>query len=146
MRFFLLCLLSISASFSICVNAEIYRWVDDQGEVHYSDKKPEAEIAKEVSNSLGPINRDSSSSETKKLQQLFRGETPEEKQFRLQQEKDKRQQAARLNEACDKARLNLKKLKGRFHLVDESGISRSVSKDEQKELIRSQEKEINKHC
>ena len=130
---------------SFCM-AEIYRWVDDNGEVHYSDKKPDIETVTEVSGELEPINRDSSSGETKKLQEVFKDETPEDRQYRLQQENRQNQQAASKEQACAKARNELRKLKGRFYMVGKDGKEITVTEDEQQRMVENLEKQIKKHC
>ena len=45
--------------------AAIYRWVDESGKVHFSDKQPENNAtAQDISGQLRPLNNDSSTTET----------------------------------------------------------------------------------
>lgn len=88
-------------------HGEIYRWIDDQGKTHFSDKKPEAAHAAEnISKQLRPLNSDSSASETEKLQQVFQGETAEEKAYHQQQQSRQRQQDNVRQRACLQAKIN----------------------------------------
>ena len=65
----LLCLTPLS-------QAAIYRWVDESGKVHFSDKQPENNAtAQDISGQLRPLNNDSSTTETEKLKTVFPGET-----------------------------------------------------------------------
>lgn len=94
----LLCLTPLS-------QAAIYRWVDESGKVHFSDKQPENNApTEEISSELRPLNSDSSATETEKLKAVFQEETPEEKAFntrqQIEQEKQQllKQQAKRLEQ------------------------------------------------
>ncbi|MCB1668868.1 MAG: DUF4124 domain-containing protein [Porticoccaceae bacterium] len=138
-RLILVVLLAVSS----VASAQIYRWVDEHGEVHFSDKKPDTGKAEDVSADLKTINVDSSASETEKLSQIFKGETPEEKNYHL--DKQKKQQS-RMQQACIKAKRNLKTLRGRFYMTGEDGKEIVVSEDEQQRMIESLEEQIRKHC
>ena len=56
--------LLVFALFSVSVSAGIYRWVDDEGNVHFSDKAPDTEKSEDLTGQLTPINSDSSARET----------------------------------------------------------------------------------
>lgn len=85
--------------------AEIYRWTDEQGKTHFSEHPPEDQVpSEEISSQLSPLNRDSSKGETKKLQQLFKGATPEEQAHQQQEKTIQKQQDQKMAQACNKAR------------------------------------------
>ena len=135
--------LLVFALFSVSVSAGIYRWVDDEGNVHFSDKAPDTEKSEDLTGQLTPINSDSSARETEKMRDLFKGETPEEAHYRKQQEKA---QQARMGKACRDAKARLKKLRGRFYMVDDNGKEIVVSADEQQNMVRDLEQQIRKYC
>ena len=127
--------------------AEIYRWVDENGKVHFADQPPEDNTAtEEVSGSLEPINRDSSSSETEKLKHVFKGESPQDEAFRLNQENEQKRKDNAQQNACLKAKNELRKLKGRFVLIGKDGKEIVVSESEQQKMVEKLDRQIKRHC
>ena len=51
-----------------------------------------------------------------------------------------------MQQACIKAKRNLKTLRGRFYMTGEDGKEIVVSEDEQQRMIESLEEQIRKHC
>lgn len=124
--------------------AEIYKWTDAQGKTRFSDHPPEEQItAEEVSSQLSPLNRDSSSEETQKLQQVFKGPTPEEKAL---QQQEKRKQQQRTKQACNKAKQRLAVIKGPVYFTDEDGKEVVVTEIERQQRVARLEQEIRENC
>jgi len=128
-------------------HAEIYRWTDSQGKTHFSDHPPEEQVSsEEVSSQLSPLNRDSSSDETKKLQQLFKEATPEEQAHQLQEKAIQQQQDMKMTQACNKAKQQLKTITGRVFFVDDSGNEVVVTEEERQQRAQRLEQEIKRRC
>ncbi len=128
-------------------HGEIYRWIDDQGKTHFSDKKPEADhAAEDISKQLRPLNSDASASETEKLQQVFQGETAEEKAYHQQQQSRQRQQDNTRQQACLQAKNQLSILRGRVAFHDPDGKEIVVTEDERARRADQLEQEIRQHC
>lgn len=128
-------------------HSEIYRWTDNDGKIHFSDQPPEdSTVSEEVSQKMSPINRDSSSEETKKLQLIFQGETPEEQNHHRQQKIQQRRQEQVTKRACDQAKRNLKILKGRVYFEDAEGNEIVVTEEQREHRAQQLESEITKHC
>ena len=127
--------------------SEIYKWTDAQGKTHFSDHPPQEQVkSEEVSSQLSPLNRDSSSDETKKLQQLFKGPTPEEQALQQQEEARQRQRDQQINKACNEAREQLAVLKGPVYFTDDNGNEVSVSEEERVQRVIRLEQEIRDNC
>lgn len=127
--------------------AEIYRWVDSNGKLHFSDQPPEGSASsEEVSSKMSPINRDSSAEETQKLQQVFQGETPEEQAFQNQQKAQQQRQDQNVKRACQQARYNLQVLKGRVYFEDADGNEIIVTEEQREQRANQLAKEIRRHC
>ncbi|MBL4567835.1 MAG: DUF4124 domain-containing protein [Porticoccus sp.] len=126
--------------------AGIYRWTDAQGKTHFSDQPPEEQVAAEVSNQLSPINQDSSTQEIQKLQQVFQGETPEEKAFQQQQKAQQQQRDQKTNKNCLQAKQKLRTLQGPVYFVDKNGDEITVSEEEREKRAQKLEKQILNYC
>ncbi|MEH6467033.1 MAG: DUF4124 domain-containing protein [Porticoccus sp.] len=127
--------------------AEIYRWVDSNGKLHFSDQPPEGSAtAEEVSSKMSPINRDSSAEETEKLQQVFQGETPEEQAFQNQQKAQQQRQYQNVKRACQQAKYNLQVLKGRVYFEDADGNEIIVTEEQREQRANQLAEEIRRHC
>jgi hypothetical protein len=101
------------------VFAEVYRWTDDEGNVHYSDRKL-ATNAEDITAKVKIHNIDSSQEEQQKLQQIFRAENDADREFyRQQQERNK--PSAELTEYCKKLRTHLRKVSGRVQIINKEG-------------------------
>jgi uncharacterized protein DUF4124 len=127
--------------------AEIYRWVDSDGKLHFSDQPPEdSTVSEEVSSKMSPINRDSSAEETEKLQQVFQGETPEEQAFHQQQKAQQQRRDQNTERACQQAKYNLKILKGRVYFEDPDGNEIIVTEEQREQRANQLEEKIRRHC
>lgn len=122
--------------FSAVASAEIYRWVDENGQVHYSDRPNP--VAKSVSldepseapaKYVVPVdeNADGSSADAKKLSQ---------------------RSAEVRQEQCEKAKTRLASYKDAGSVVrrDEFGEETEVSAEDRVELIVKTEAQIEKLC
>src|SRR5690606_33482151 len=74
--------------FSLSTRAEVYRWVDEDGNVHYSDKKPKTD-AEDITRQVSKQNIDTSLDEQRRVQQICRPENGADRGcYRQQQSKN----------------------------------------------------------
>lgn len=126
---------------------EIYRWVDDDGKVHFSDKAPPDQQADEISENTRPVNIDESQHEREKLRRVFAPETPEEQQLKQQQTAVEQRQRQQQQQQCSEARRLLKMIsEERFYAIDADGKERDVSKEEARQKKAELQDFIAKHC
>lgn len=136
----LLCLIPLS-------QAAIYRWVDENGKVHFSDKQPENNAtAQDISGELRPLNNDSSTTETEKLKAVFQGETPEEKAFNSRQQLEHEKQRLLKQQACQKARNQLSIMRGRVAFEDAEGHEIIISEEERQQQAKRLERQVELRC
>ncbi|HEB26147.1 MAG TPA: DUF4124 domain-containing protein [Porticoccus sp.] len=127
--------------------AEIYRWVDNDGKLHFSDQPPEdSTVSEEVSSKMSPINRDSSAEEIEKLQQVFQGETPEEQAFHQQQKAQQQRREQSAERACQQAQYNLQVLRGRVYFEDPDGNEIIVTEEQREQRANQLAEKIRRHC
>ena len=128
-------------------HGEIYRWVDDQGKLHFSDKKPQSDHPTEdISKQLRPLNSDTSASETEKLKQVFQEESAEEKAYHHQQQSQQQQHDNARQQACLEAKNQLSILRGRVAFHNPNGKEVIVTEDERARRANQLEEEIRRHC
>ncbi|MCW8195685.1 DUF4124 domain-containing protein [Proteobacteria bacterium 005FR1] len=132
---------------AVAASADIYRWTDENGRVHFSDKPPRDREAENISERTRSVNVDTSSGEREKLNELFAPESPEEKRLRQQREVQRTAQAEKQRLVCEKAQRELRFFKEeRFYWVDESGNSKNASEQERQQMIEQLSTAIQRHC
>lgn len=129
-------------SFSINTSAEVYRWVDDKGKVHYTDKKP-APNAENITKEVNKQNLDSSSKEVERVAQIIR---EEEEAKRALQEKQTQAYAQAMQAPCAAAKERLKKMKGYVIFIDDAGKAVTVTEKERQEKVTELESFIHSNC
>jgi hypothetical protein len=143
MRFLILILLFcggvLSASFSA---ADIYRWRDAQGKLHYSDKKPAAD-AEDITRAVSKQNIDTSTAEHQKVEQILRRENSADRQYLNEQ---RQQQATRQAQSCAALRQRIKRISGRVQFVDDDGKEVHVSEAERNARLLELNNYLKREC
>ena len=138
---FLLCLWTLPAL------AELYRWTDEHGKVHYSDRKPSAatENLESIEDQLKPVNID----ESHKQHQAFKRVFAEDHTLAQQQQQERQQQQAqkrKQQEQCQEAKRYLRSISGPVSFVDEHGQPMKMSERERRAHQTEMEALIERHC
>jgi hypothetical protein len=138
MKRFLFCCLILT-----CVNsqAEVYRWTDANGKVHYGDKKPKA-AAEDITEKVKQVNVDTSTAEHQKLENIFRKENEADHEYRRQQAKPDPDQLKR----CREAREYLRVISGRVQFIDNEGKMVRVTEAERTQKVAETQAMIKKRC
>jgi hypothetical protein len=132
---------------AVSATAEVYRWTDENGRVHFSDKPPRDRPAENISDKTRSVNVDTSSAEREKLNKLFAPETPEEKRLHQQRQNQAMAQAEQRRVQCDKARRELRFFREeRFYWVDEEGNPSNASEQERQQMVDRLSAAIEQHC
>lgn len=141
--------LLLAALLALPATAELYRWTDEDGKVHYSDRKPapdgEETKVEDIGDQLTPVNIDESHKQRQALNRVF----AEDKTGARTQRQQNRQQQARERERqaqCRKARRYLRDISGPVAFVDKDGKDLKVSERERREHQAEMEALIRKHC
>ncbi|MBV1905438.1 MAG: DUF4124 domain-containing protein [Pseudomonadales bacterium] len=126
-------------------SAEVYRWLDAEGNVHFGDKKPEHLKADDISREVSETNIDESSANIEKLGNILL-ESEGEKQLKAKKEYSEQQNQRQKKQACNNARKQLRILNGRVSFVDDNGKSYDISEQQRKIEATKLEAEIHKRC
>ena len=138
----LLCMVPIA-------NAQIYKWVDKDGTVHYSQEKPSAEVA---SHDVITIKKSPQFDNTKALEALRtqQKEHAELRDARIEAKtaaKKQKEVAKARQELCQQSKARLADYSyPRINIEDADGnVTRLTEEKRQEEIARSQES-IKEHC
>jgi len=125
------------------LHAEIYKWTDENGKVHYSDKKPEnkqkvAEV--KVRTGKGTPNPNSAKQEIKDKESQLN-----DKATKLSQKEQKKGKASKSQ--CATVRENLSKIQtGRRMRINEDGEYRYLTPEELKEKQEKYVQFLEENC
>lgn len=127
------------------VNAgELYRWVDDNGNVHFGDRPPQEAKAEDIGDQLQPINAADATRNRKPAHSGQQHKLQRDYQNRKQRQQRQRQQ--QMARACQKARRNLRILQGRVAFIDDSGKEVKMTERERQRMAAELQREISRVC
>lgn len=124
------------------VSADVYRWVDKDGKVHYTDKKPAPE-AEDITRQVSKQNIDTSSEELRKVEQILRKEKPADQDF--YNAPDPEEQAQR-TQRCKAARQRQAKISGRVIFIGDDGKVVKVTEQERQHMLAELNGIISENC
>lgn len=136
----------------LVIQAAVYKWIDDEGNVHYGDKPTlsepsvEVEVDDIVSVPLYDSNEGSMSREERRerLLQSMEEDRLEKKQQREQQQALKQQNRKKCNRYRDRMR-HYERASGIYRL-DEGGSRVYMSDADRAKATKNLQKKINKYC
>lgn len=137
-------ILSLTLLLSLNVYAEVYRWTDANGKVHFGDKKSGA-TAENITDKVKNTNVDTSTGEHQKLETLFRKENDADREYQQQQQKQA-QPNPELLRRCAEAKDYLSKISGRVQFLDDKGKAVNVTEVERKQRAEAMQKLIQEKC
>lgn len=137
----------ILSLFAVAMNcsAEVYRWVDKNGKVHFTDRKP-ATDAENITADVKSQNIDTSSSELQKLTAIREQDERDAQEYARKQQKLKDELAEINRPECGKARARLKDISGHVVFIDDQGKVVTVSEKERQQMVAGLKQEIQQHC
>lgn len=133
--------LGLIVLFSSSVHAEVFRWTDANGKVHFGDQKPKA-TAENITEKVKKTNVDTSTSEHKKLETLFRKENDADREYQQQ----KAQPNQELLQQCAEAKEYLNKINGRVQFLDDNGKPIHISETERQQRVKEWQQIIKDTC
>ncbi|MDH5191875.1 MAG: DUF4124 domain-containing protein [Gammaproteobacteria bacterium] len=142
--------------FSICLllpcllsAGEIYKWVDENGRVHFSDK-PVNDTAQEIEIKEEDNQRNTLTTDEQRKQKRDKLLKAYEEERRIKKEKEVRekQQKEKLKYRCARERDSLKRMKrgGSFYDMDKDGNRVFLDETEIKKRITEMESNVDKYC
>lgn len=123
---------------------ELYRWVDEDGKVHFGDRPPMEAKAESLEGQLKPVNsadptRKQDFPDSRRADQVERDYAASKQS---EQSKVRRQQQI----ACARARKQLKILKGPVYFVDAEGNESTISERQRAIEARKLETQVRQYC
>ncbi len=140
-------LLAVCASNPGFSYAEVYKWVDEQGNVHFGDRPPQKEKATNLSDSLKPLNLSTDLSNPGMIRNAEQARQDELN--RTRQEQQRKQQIANSKEYqqyCKEAKRRLRSISGPVVFYDEQGKQVKVTEKEREKREQELRNEIEKKC
>lgn len=150
----LLCLRSvigglILAASATASSAEMYRWVDENGRVHFGDRPPTDAKAEDVSGDLTPINSIRSNGSRRPILTTATRSRVSQKvddEYRERQLREKQEKQQKMKKACDKARSDLEAIQGRVVFLDNNGKEVRRTERERQQIAEKLQREIKYYC
>jgi len=136
-------------SLAVSAYAEIYKWIDEQGNVHFGDKKSVVNVkkAEEVETNTQPnsyeVKRD-----VKQKQQKLLDAWSEERAIKAEAKIKRKAELKKRKTTCERKRKYLQQYKNSQYLYDESeGGSRTILSNEERVAEEKSMKDfIEKNC
>jgi CRISPR/Cas system CSM-associated protein Csm2 small subunit len=129
-------------------NAGIYKWTDEQGNVHFGDR-PTSNQAEQIKLRKQPKSSSSTSNTTqpKVTQQQLLNMYQQEREKKKAEKKKQKEEAKKLALKCAQARDNLRQYEGsRLYEVLPNGERRYFSEEERTSTISNLRKNIKRYC
>ncbi|WHI45124.1 DUF4124 domain-containing protein [Microbulbifer sp. JMSA004] len=123
---------------------ELYRWVDEDGRVHFGDRPPAHADAKNVSGNLTPINSADATTAPQRSQSKQPRNIEQQYQERLNREAQERRQ--QVDKACSEARKDLEILRGRVIFLDDNGKEIRRTEREREQMAEDYQRQVNLYC
>ncbi|SHF24970.1 protein of unknown function [Microbulbifer donghaiensis] len=122
---------------------DLYRWVDEDGKVHFGDRPPMEAEAENIEGELRPVN----TADAPAPQQ-----TASRQQHNVDQEYENRQrqrelrQKQQMTRACNSARRQLRMLQGRVAFIDANGKEIKMTERERQQQAERLRREVARAC
>nr|WP_010131968.1 DUF4124 domain-containing protein [Microbulbifer agarilyticus] len=144
-HWFIPCVLALGVfATSPAMAGELYRWVDEDGKVHFGDRPPVEAKAESLEGQLKPVNSAEPTQRQGLPNNTRKNQIDQEYAARKQAEKAKQQRAQQ--KACNYARKQLKILQGPVYFVDAEGNESTISERQRVDEARKLEAQIRRNC
>ena len=134
----------------VAVNASVYKWVDENGKVHYGDRPRESQAAVEMSiddSPSVPLDSDSAMSRAEKRERLL--QSMEEDRLEKQEKREQQQALKEQNrQKCNRYRDRMRHYQraSAIYKLDRDGNRVYMSDTERAGATKDLQGRINKHC
>ena len=136
---------TLLAMLSSTVFAEMYKWVDENGEVHYSDRQPPADVETETIKPPPTVDVEQAKKELEARQNKFKTEESEKP---AEEEKVTEEELAVKKKNCELGKDKLQRLQDnpRVYSEAEDGTRTRLGEDERQARIKQAQDMIKKNC
>lgn len=127
-------------------NADVYKWVDEQGNIHFGDRPPVKEKATDLSDTLKPLNLSTDLSNPNMIRNAEQSRQDELNRKAQEHHKQKTSHSNKQQEYCKNAKKRLYDISGPVVFYDEHGKAVAVTEKERKRMEQKLRAEIDKNC
>ena len=142
-------LLSLSLLFALSTppHAEVYKWVDEHGNVHYGDRPGNAR-SEQIQIKTAPAPPDPDAAEHREKSQKLLNELSEEQAEKKQADAKQEQEEAQRKANCELAKKNLDTYEhaATLYVKDKNGERHNLTDDEYKKAMESSRDAVKKWC
>ncbi|MHC8323976.1 DUF4124 domain-containing protein [Pseudomonas sp. GB2N2] len=136
--FFLAASLLIGIS-PVCMAAQIYKWIDEQGVTHFDAQPPQGREATTVVTPSSPSEKPAALPNSNTI--------GDQKAIDQSVKKQVAEQQAKLNAFCEQARTNLAQLQNNPRIREEvDGEMRRLTDEQRQERTAEAQRQITEHC
>ena len=128
-------------------HAEIYKWVDENGQVHFSQHPPANQDANRVEPKIDIHENSSSSKRQQEMQRWLNAEEAEQHQVK-KKKYENRQKENKQQQQCANARDLLKQYKEAtgLYMLDKDGKRKFVDNNRKQQAIDEAQRKVDKAC
>lgn len=146
-RHFSLCMLLCLLPATGAISADVYKWTDEAGRVHYGDKPPDSNALPVEIRESPPVERDREKRRQKRdrLLEIF----DEDRRRKMEKEEAARREKDKRARACAKARERLRKVVDAGFLYEKTGDPKNpriLTEDERQAETDRLRKQVGKWC
>jgi len=137
----------VLASLSMSAMAEIYKWTDANGNVHYGDKPVKHAVQMQISDEKQSGSGLTSAQRKERRQKLLEA-MQEDRKLKEKQQAEQHKKREKLNRQCVYAKDQLKQYKkvGRLYTLDKQGNRVYMSDQEHDRAVAKLQAAIKQHC
>jgi hypothetical protein len=145
--FFRWLLISLLFTLPLISHAGLYKWVDEEGNVHFGDQPPEPQIAQSIDIKPAP-KADPLYSERLRKQQNFLEQRQEDREERQKTEAKQKQQRNEEQQLCQKAKNELTRFepRGRIYVPRPDGNHYYMDDNEKQAYLTELRRKVKMYC
>lgn len=127
--------------------AEMYKWVDADGQVHYSQKPPAGDVEVTTVKPPPKVDTEKALKELEERENMLKG-IDEERNKKAEEQNISQEEQATKQKNCELARDKLSRVinNPRVYSKDKDGNRYKIAEEERQEKITQARKEINEYC
>jgi len=123
---------------------ELYRWVDEEGRVHFGDRPPTEAKAEDIGGELRPINTADGTAAPEKV--ASRQSVDPQREYQDKQRQRQLREQQQMSRACGEARRQLRILQGPVAVIDENGKEIKMTERERQRQAERLQREVDRIC
>lgn len=132
----------------LATHADVYRWVDEEGGVHFSDKPKSHPSAEKIEIKTDTVRPDPNQQKRLKYQQHLLSVIEEERNIKQKKLAEKKKKKEERKKSCKKARKTLDEYltSGQLYGIDKKGNKFYLSDDEREQEIKKAKEVVKYWC